>query len=317
MMIVDFECDTPIDDEIDQTLALIRAGRGYDKEGYGQMSGPRWAQRLGISAEEFAERKEREGLTNLALEVCEKSRAEVMSEDAIIAMLDDAGVRHACVGNAGRRASNRAVAELARRHPDRLIPWFRIWGDDGDAGRARLERGIAEEGCRGLEISCYREGRSIDDPVYEPLFEICLAHDVPVRITTGLHLLSDRPHDLAHPRHLDAIATRHPRLKIVAGLAGWPWTLELCAIAMRHAHLYIDIACRRAAQLVQPGAGYEALIALGATPPLSRKILYGSGWGSIGVTLRQSVEEALALPLPDDIKRLWMGENAARLLNLN
>jgi hypothetical protein len=315
MPVIDFECDTPTLEAVEDTIRLIKEGRGFDKEGYAQMMGRGWARQLGLTPEEFNEAKRTEGLTSLALKLCERHRARAMTDEGVIAMLDEAGVTHACVGNAGRRASNEDVAALAARYPDRLIPWFRIWGDEGEAGVAALERGVRELGCRGFEISSYREGRRIDDPVYRPFLAKCVELRIPVRITVGVHLLSDRAWDLAHPSPLDGIAIAYPELSIVAGLAGWPWVAELVAIALRHRNLYIDFACRRVKQLMAPGAGYEPLIYYGART-LQDRILFASGWGTVGVKLADLVKETEALPLPDAVRAKWMGENAARLMGI-
>ncbi|MGH7011618.1 MAG: amidohydrolase family protein, partial [Caulobacteraceae bacterium] len=265
MRIIDFECDTPTREAAEDTVRLIKAGRGFDKEGYANLMGRGWAAQLGMSLAAFeAERRTEGGLTRLALKLCDKHLAEAMSEEEVIALLDEAGVEAACVGNAGRRADNAEVAAFAKCFADRLVPWFRIWGEEGEMGVAELERGVRELGCAGFEIASYREGRSIDDPVYRPFLAKCVELKIPVRITTGVHLLSDRAWDLAHPRHLDAIAIAFPDLTIVAGLTGWPWVGELVAIALRHRNLFIDFACRRVRQLMAPGAGYEPLIYYGA-----------------------------------------------------
>jgi predicted TIM-barrel fold metal-dependent hydrolase len=316
MHVIDFECDTPTREAVEDTIRLIKSGRGFDKEGYAQLMGRGWAAQIGMTLEAFNEAKATVGLTALALKLCDKDMERAMSHQAIIAMLDEAGVSHACIGNAGRRASNEDVAALAAEYPGRLIPWFRIWGDEGEAGVAALEHGVRELGCRGFEVSCYREKRYINDPVYRPFLAKCVELKIPARITTGVHLLSDRPYDYAHPRYLDEVAIAFPNLTIVAGLGGWPWIPDLVAIAMRHPNLFIDIACRRAKQIIASGAGYEALIYYG-TRILQDRILFGSGWGTLAIPLAQLIEETAALPLPDGVREKWMGKNAARVLGID
>ncbi|HXQ10300.1 MAG TPA: amidohydrolase family protein [Caulobacteraceae bacterium] len=315
MTVIDFECDTPTREAVEDTIRLIKSGRGFDKEGYAQLMAPGWAAQIGMTLQEFNQAKATEGLTFLALKLCKKDMARAMSHADLITMLDQAGVSHACIGNAGRRASNEDVAKLAAEYPDRLIPWFRIWGDEGERGVAELERGVRELGCRGFEISSYREERYINDPVYRPFLAKCVALDIPVRITVGVHLLSDRPYDYAHPKYLDELAIAFPNLRIVAGLGGWPWILDLTAIAMRHPNVYIDIACRRVKQIMAPGAGYEPLLYYG-TRVLQDKIIFGSGWGTSMIPLAQLVRETDALPLNDTVRRKWMSENAAKVLKL-
>lgn len=315
-MIIDFECDTPTREAVEDTVRLIEQGRGFDKEGYAQMMAPGWAAQLGMSVEKFNDAKASRGLTALALELCDADMKKAMSHADVIAMLDAAGVDKACIGNAGRRSSNEDVARLAAEYPDRLIPWFRIWGDEGEAGVAALEHGVRTLGCRGFEISSYREGRYINDPAYRPFLAKCVELDIPVRITVGLHLLSDRPYDYAHPKYLDEIAIRFPDLRIVAALTGWPWVAETCAIAGRHRNLYIDFACKRVKHLLAPGSGYEALLYYGARN-LQDKVIFGSGWGTQAISLAQLVAETDELPLKPSVRAKWMGGNAARLLKLD
>ena len=316
MNVIDFECDTPTREAVEDTIRLIHSGRGFDKEGYAQLMAPGWAAQIGMTLEEFNRAKAEVGLTALALKLCEKDMERAMSHAQIIAMLDEAGVSHACIGNAGRRASNEDVAKLAVEYPDRLIPWFRIWGDEGEAGVAKLEHGVRGLGCRGFEIASYRERRAINDPAYLPFLAKCVELDIPVRISVGVHLLSDRAYDYAHPRFLDEIAIAFPTLRIVAGLGGWPWVSDLVAIAMRHPNLYIDFACRRVKQLMTPGAGYEPLIYYG-TRVLQDRIIFASGWGTSMISLSQLIRETDALPLTDTVRRKWMHDNAARLLGLS
>jgi uncharacterized protein len=315
MKVIDFECDTPTAEAVRDTIRLIEQGRGFDKEGYAQNMAPGWAARIGMTLEEFNRAKETEGLTALALKLCEVDMQDAMSHEDIIRMLDAANVEYACIGNAGRRASNEDVAKLAAAYPDRLIPWFRIWGDAGQEGVRQLEHGVRELGCRGFEVSSYREHRYINDDAYHPYYAKCAELGIPVRITTGVHLLSDRPHDYAHPRHIDQVARDFPDLTIVAGLAGWPWVPELVAIALRHRNIYIDFACRRVKHLLAPGAGYEALVYYGART-LQDRMLFASGWGTLQVPLAQLVTECDELPLKESVRRKWMYENAARVLRL-
>jgi predicted TIM-barrel fold metal-dependent hydrolase len=315
MNVIDFECDTPTVDAVKDTIRLINEGRGFDKEGYAQHMAPGWAAQIGMTLEEFNVAKEEEGLTSLALKLCDVDMKNAMSHKDVIKMLDDANVAVACVGNAGRRASNEDVAKFAREYPNRLVPWFRIWGDEGTKGVALLEEGVKELGCRGFEVSSYREKRYINDPAFYPYYSKCVELGIPVRITTGLHLLSDRAYDYAHPKHLDQVARDFPDLKIIAGLAGWPWVADLVAIASRHQNIFIDFACRRVKHMIAPGSGYEMLIYYG-NRILQDKILFASGWGTMQIPLTRLIEECEELPLKETVRQKWMHDNAARVLDL-
>ncbi len=315
MKVIDFECDTPTVEAVTDTIRLIQEGRGFDKEGYAQNMAPGWSAQIGMTLEEFNEAKEKEGLTSLALKLCDVDMKNAMSHEDVIQMLDVADVEVACIGNAGRRASNEDVAGFAAEYPERLVPWFRIWGDEGDNGVRLLEDGVKELGCKGFEVSSYREQRYINDAAFYPYYAKCVELNIPVRITTGIHLLSDRPHDYAHPKNLDQVARDFPELTIVAGLAGWPWVSDLVAIATRHRNIYIDFACRRVKHLIAPGSGYEMLIYYG-NRILQDKILFASGWGTMQIPLTQLIAECEELPLKDSVRQKWMHDNAAKVLRL-
>jgi predicted TIM-barrel fold metal-dependent hydrolase len=316
MMIFDFECDTPTRDVVEETIRLIRQGRGFDKEGYAQLMAAGWAHELGMTLDAFNEARRKEGLTAMVLKLCDVHMKKAMRDEDVLPMLDAAGVTYACIGSAGRRASNEDVAKLAAKYPGRLFPWFRIWGEEGEAGVKALEHGVRELGCKGFEISSYREQRQINDPVYRPFLAKCAELNIPARITVGMHLLSDRAWDLAHPRHIDEIAMQFPNLKIIMALGGWPWIAESCAMAMRHRHVYIDFACRRVKQMMAPGSGYEPMFHYGSGW-LQDKIIFASGWGSNGLSLKAMVDETAELPLSDKVRAKWMGLNAARVMGID
>ena len=48
--------------------------------------------------------------------------------------------------------------------------------------------------------------------------------------------------DYARPIRLDAVAAAHPGLTVVAAHFGWPWHMELVAMALHKTNVYIDIS---------------------------------------------------------------------------
>ena len=81
MQIIDFECDTPTKEAVEDTVRLIQSGRGFDKEGYAQQMAPGWAAQIGMSLEEFNEAKETVGLTALALKQAGGVMARLLTTD--------------------------------------------------------------------------------------------------------------------------------------------------------------------------------------------------------------------------------------------
>lgn len=82
----------------------------------------------------------------------------------------------------------------------------------------------------------------IDDPSLDPIFDACLAHDLPFCITMSLliSLLSDEPdYDYIHPKRLIRIAKKYPDLKIVVSHAAWPFVNEMIAVAIHFPNIYL------------------------------------------------------------------------------
>src|SRR5256885_1142879 len=73
---------------------------------------------------------------------------------------------------------------------------------------------------------------------YYPLYAKCVELDIPVRAYTSMSYANDLPYDVAHPRHLDQVAVDLPELRLVAGLAGWPWVSDMVGLLRRHPNLY-------------------------------------------------------------------------------
>jgi predicted TIM-barrel fold metal-dependent hydrolase len=305
-MIIDFECDSPTEEVKKETIALLKSGGGFVHRGYFTQFGHAWAERLNMTMEELEETVRAKGYIEVAVMVAENYLGKTMTHQAFIRMLDDAGVTKAVIGTTGMWASVEDTAAIAGEYPDRLIPFFRSSPHEGMANVKRFEQAVKEKGFKGLPSNHKK---------YYPFYAKCVELDVPARITTSLHLYTDRPMDLCRPSNLDEIACDFPELTIVAGLGGWPWIAELVAVARRHRNICIDLSCQRPRTVRRPGSGYEELIESG-NRGLQDQIIFASGWGTQGVSLKTIIEETKDLTRNETIYRKWMYDNAARVLKL-
>lgn len=97
-------------------------------------------------------------------------------------------------------------------------------------------------------------------------------------------------------------------------LPGWPWVQELIGVAWRHPNLSIGILAVRPKLLAKAQSGYEPLLQYGRTI-LKEKIIFGSAFPMMPV--ETALAELDGLGLDADTRRLWLHDNAARLLGLN
>ncbi len=313
-MIVDIECDIPTREVCEADLANYMATEDPGMANYLNIFGRQWAQDAGMELAEFEELKAHMEPMALRREIAARAVDTAPSEAEFLALLDEAGIDVACIGT-GRHASAEHTLALAERHPGRFVPWARITAAEGMDGVRRLEMLVRERGLRGLEISCFREKRYANDPLYYPLYAKCVELGIPVRIYCTMNYASDRPMDLGRPLYLDRVCVDFPELTVIAALGGWPWVGELVGAARRHARLYIDLAAHRPRHIANPGSGWEMMLQFGNTL-LQDRMLFATSWVTLGMTPAEVVREFTALPIREHVLPKWMGGNAARLLNL-
>ncbi|MGH3267998.1 MAG: amidohydrolase family protein, partial [Trebonia sp.] len=108
---------------------------------------------------------------------------------------------------------------------------------------------IAELGLRGVKFHPSLQAFAPDDPKYWPVFAACERHGLLALFHTGTSGIGARQPggqgiriDYAHPLKLDAVAAAHPQLTVVAAHFGWPWQMDLIAVALHKTNVYIDIS---------------------------------------------------------------------------
>lgn len=87
-------------------------------------------------------------------------------------------------------------------------------------------------------------GIASDDPSLEPYLALAEEFDVPVHI----HSLGIGAHDpgfrsaAGNPLRLEAVLTRHPRLRLFVENAGYPYLGEIIAMMYQYPQLYADLS---------------------------------------------------------------------------
>ena len=136
-----------------------------------------------------------------------------------------------------------------RDHPDAIVGhWIHIDPHTGAEGVRELRRCIERApGFLGFAVSGSGSGPA-SDPAWALFYDLCIEARIPVLIfvgTTGLGaglpggggvLLDD-----CHPRHLDYVAMKYPKLQIVAARPGWPWQAETIAVLMHKRNIWYEV----------------------------------------------------------------------------
>ena len=211
------------------------------------------------------------------------------------------------------RVPNETVAAACRDYPDVFTGLGSVDPHKGEAAVAEVEN-IAALGLRGVKFHPSLQAFAPDDPQYWPIFAACERHGLLALFHTGTSGIGARQPggqgiriDLAHPLKLDPVAAAHPELTVVAAHFGWPWHMDLIAIALHKTNVYIDIsgwAPRRIpAEVIRELRGR-----------LSGQFLWGSDYPFIAP--ERCLSELEELDLPDAVMRAVLHDNAAHVLRL-
>jgi uncharacterized protein len=146
------------------------------------------------------------------------------------------------------RVPNETVAAACEQYPDAFAGIGSVDPHKGEAAVAEVAN-IAALGLRGVKFHPSLQAFDPDDPRYWPVFAACEEHGLLALFHTGTSGIGARQPggqgiriDYAHPLKLDAVAAAHPRLTVVAAHFGWPWHMDLIAVALHKTNVYIDIS---------------------------------------------------------------------------
>lgn len=316
--IIDSLCYVPTEEVcLDLISSLPPQMSGYLKDVFG----PRVAPILGIEAEELYRMK-----TSLSQEELEKALAPKMKIlsmpiEKFVKQLDDMGVERAVIFNLDEGTPsglsglpNDYYADIVNKYPTKFIG---VAGIDPLKGMdaVREIRRCYDLGLRGIAVRPFMFGIPPHHAKMYPLYAACVDLDIPVWFHLSINY-STNTMEVERPIYIDIVAQDFPELKIIAGHGGWPWVNEMVAVAWRNKNVYIDIASYLPKYIGMPGTGWEPLLRYGDSI-LKDRVLFGSTWLFMGLSIRELADGVMELPLKDEVKKMWLYENAARLFKID
>jgi len=254
-----------------------------------------------------------------AAEAYFRSPVQRASLDELAGRYRDLGVRAVLLAwdaetATGRpRVPNETVAGACRRYPGVFTGLGSVDPHKGGAAVAEVAN-IARLGLRGVKFHPSLQAFAPDDEAYQPLFAECERQGLLALFHTGTSGIgAGQPGgqgirlDYARPVRLDAVAAGHPELTVVAAHFGWPWHMELVAMALHKTNIYIDISGwsprRIPPELVSELRGR-----------LAGQFVWGSDFPFL--TPERCLSELGSLGLPADVTDRLLWANAARILGL-
>jgi len=229
--------------------------------------------------------------------------------DEMLRAMDLAEVDLVCVNNIfhGRASkANDCTAAFVRAHPDRFVGFLFVTPHYPEEMEAEMKRAVDDLGLRGIKIYPPYYNRSVEDPIWEPVFAFAHARKLPILSHTDGH------DPLVQPNRGEAQmfvpwALKYPDCNIALAHAGNFASGRRSSVdaARKAPNLYIEICSSwrefgSIEELVE-GAGED-------------RVLYGSDLPLMDPRIQAG--RVLTADIGDAAKRKVLGENAARLLHI-
>ena len=228
-----------------------------------------------------------------------------------ISMMDQAHVSRSLIcawwSPTGPLISNDEVAAHVQKYPDRLVGVASANLYRPMEAVRELRRCVKELGFKALRIVQWLWNLPPTDRRYYPLYAECVELSIPFCCQVG-HTGPLCPSEPGRPSpYIDEVAIDFPELKIVCGHIGYPWTTEMIAVATKHENVYIDTSAYVAKR-------FPAELVTYMQKNGKKKVIFGTNYPM--VTAAMCLKDLDSLQLTEEVKKLFLCENAQRVFGL-
>src|SRR5688500_4802287 len=170
---------------------------------------------------------------------------------------------------------------------------------------------VIDAGARALKIhpphQLFRANAYLHDlPALADVYRRAESSGIPVTIHTRTSVFPGARSRLGDPMDVDDVAVDFPKLTILLAHGGRPlWMEAAFFVVRRHPNVHLEVSGIPPAKLLEYFPRLHEIAA---------KTVWGTDWPSPGVkSMRQNVEQFLALDLPDATKRRILYDNGANI----
>ena len=215
----------------------------------------------------------------------------------------------------GLKPSNEDLAALAARSDGLLLGFGTVDPWKGAAALAQLRR-FPEMGLKGVKFQPITQAFFPNDERFYPIWETCELLKLPVVVHMGTTAIGasspgGRGLRLKYARpvpHLDDVAAQFPDLKIIAAHPGWPWHVELLAVARHKQNVFIDLSGWAPRYFPPDVVQYFRSV-------MPEKFLYGSDYPLFQPD--RWFEEFAQIEMKPAVRKMILYENACKLLGVD
>jgi hypothetical protein len=207
--------------------------------------------------------------------------------------------------------TNDFAARYAAANPERLLPYGGVdpvTTRDAEGGVLRL----LELGIRVLKLHPPHQAFAANDYTrglesLGAIYRVCEDRGLPVLVHTGTSVFPRARNKYANPMDLDDVAVDFPDLRLIMAHGGRPlYMKEAFFILRRHRQVWLDLSGIPPRSLLEY---FPRLV------EIESQLLWGTDWPSPGVSsMRANVDQFLALPLPESVRRATLETNPEQVL---
>jgi uncharacterized protein len=212
-------------------------------------------------------------------------------------------------------SANDFSAGMARAFPERLIPFGGIDPRRVKSVPDEMNRLLGDLRLRGIKIhpphQLFRANAYLHDPDLRGLatvYEMCIAHKVPVMFHTGTSIFPRARNKYGDPMDLDDLIVDFPELNIIVAHGGRPLWMDTALFLLRRSrNVILDISSVPPKNLLNYFPWIERV---------ADQAIFGSDWpGPMVMDIGQNIEDFYALPLTEETRRKILRDNALKLFD--
>lgn len=105
-----------------------------------------------------------------------------------------------------------------------------------------IEKELKKELVTGIKIYAGYYPYYVDDPVYDPLYELAKRYNVPVAVHCGDTQSARGLLKYSHPLTIDELAVKHQDVKFIICHMGIPWVMDTAELIAKNENVYTDLS---------------------------------------------------------------------------
>lgn len=141
----------------------------------------------------------------------------------------------------GIEGDDETTAEGVAKYPDKFVGFAYVDPRRPDCMNS-LRRAVEELGMRGVKYGPIYNGVSLDDPRLTPIYDYCVANDLPLTLHMGTTYTRLHAADLGRPVYVEQLALRRPDLRIVMAHMAHPWYEECVVVTRKQPNVYAEVS---------------------------------------------------------------------------